>query len=114
MTAACSGKILPGQSHDSRLELACKAADSYPKNLIRTQAFRHSLQSYQARLEERQRQLFDPNPDYTVIHLWEAFDRQNGWCCGLELVELSELTIGDRIFPNKLQKLRNPQISSHS
>lgn len=60
------------------LDLACNAADSYPNNLIRSQAFRYSLRSYHANLQEQHARIFDPNTNYTVIHLWEAFDKQNG------------------------------------
>ncbi|KAL1988664.1 hypothetical protein VTN96DRAFT_8364 [Rasamsonia emersonii] len=62
-----------------RLHAACNAADTYPKNLIRTQAFRHTLQSYRNRLHEQQQLLFDPNPKYTVVDLWEAYDGQDAF-----------------------------------
>ena len=95
-----------------RLDSACNAADTYPNNLIRTQAFRHSLQSYWDKLQDEHPRLFDPDPKYTVIHLWEVFDEQNGLYSMHEKRKDFKLTDVDRVFSNKLQKFPSLEISS--
>ncbi|KAK3687788.1 hypothetical protein B0T22DRAFT_458015 [Podospora appendiculata] len=59
-----------------KLEAVCRNGNIYPTNLLRSRLFRHTLRSYQQRLNEEQDRLFDPSPDYALVELLEVSDGQ--------------------------------------
>lgn len=61
-----------------RLYEDCRRPQDYPKNLLRTKTFSHTLERYSGRLAEVEGILFDPNPEYTVVDLLEAQDARDG------------------------------------
>jgi hypothetical protein len=58
---------------------ACKAAPSYPTNLLRTRTFPHTLESYRTLLDEEESRLFTSTPTDHMIVLSEAFDGTDSW-----------------------------------
>jgi hypothetical protein len=63
------------------LQAACDSSRPYPTNLIRTHAFSHILLSYQKRLQENQKKLFESRSQYHLIELIEAHDGDDGLSC---------------------------------
>lgn len=57
-----------------KLEAVCKAHDSYPSNSLRSRSFQHSLDGYNDRLREESGDLFDSNPEYAGVKIYEAYD----------------------------------------
>ena len=60
------------------LVMACQEALRYPTNLLRTQLFRHTLQSYENRLNDQNEELFSQYPKEYLIDFLENDDGQNG------------------------------------
>ena len=57
---------------------SCNAADTYPKNLISSGAYQHTLQNYVDRLDERDNKLFVDVEDEAVLDFWELDDALAG------------------------------------
>lgn len=67
-----------------KLEAACRTPEEYPANLLRTQSFQHSLQSYKKSLQDKRVKLFHPRTH--IVDILEAYDGEKG-VFGLEIFE---------------------------
>lgn len=57
---------------------SCDRHNVYPRNLILTSLFEHSLDAYQKRLAEERGRLFSSNPKYAAIDFLDCFDGDSG------------------------------------
>ncbi|KAK4203599.1 hypothetical protein QBC40DRAFT_21121 [Triangularia verruculosa] len=61
----------------SKLVAACE--NEWPTNLLRSKSFKHTLNSYQDRIQQEHQCLFIPDPDDALVELLEAIDGQRGF-----------------------------------
>jgi hypothetical protein len=68
---------------------SCRAAATYPKNIISPGEYQHSLQAYLDQLDRREAELFD-SEDKAVLDFWDLEDGATGrcqsWCIELEVI----------------------------
>lgn len=60
-----------------KLCAACDDAASYPANVLRSRLFKHTLHSYNRRLNGQSEDLFDNDPEYPEhagVSICEAYD----------------------------------------
>lgn len=56
------------------LNAALTAADKYPANLLRSQLFKHDLVAYNEALRQQESRLFEDDPEFSGVKLFEAYD----------------------------------------
>ncbi|OTB01838.1 hypothetical protein M426DRAFT_323190 [Hypoxylon sp. CI-4A] len=66
-------------SNERQLLDSSEAFMSYPRNLIRTLVFEHTLESYGHKLQDESRRLFNPFPRTKLLRLRETDENNNGF-----------------------------------
>lgn len=72
-------KSIPKREMDSydqydALNAALTTADKYPANLLRSQLFKYDLAAYNEALGQQESRLFEDDPEFAGVKLFEAYD----------------------------------------
>lgn len=65
------------------LNAALASANDYPANLLRSQSFEHDLLAYNKALRQQESRLFEDDPEFSGVKLFEAYDG-----CGKSILQL--------------------------
>lgn len=68
------------------LSNAIIASNAYPSNLLRSHSFKHDLMAYNEALGLQESRLFEDEPDFSGVKLFEAYDG-----CGKSTFEFDSL-----------------------